>query len=88
MSIGINMTSIAMKICGAEPEYHIIRDKEANTAVSSVARTLAHESRGETANVKIASQISLFGALSISPPHLSVIISFSKRNIPSKSSPS
>ena len=34
MSIGINRTSMAMKICSAEPEYHIIRDNEANTAVS------------------------------------------------------
>ena len=70
------------------PEYHIIRDKEANTAVSSVASIFAHESRGDIAKVKTASQINLFGDFSISPPHLSVIIRFSKRNIPSKSSPS
>ena len=60
---------MAMKICSADPEYHIMRDREANTAVSSVARTLAHESSGETAKVKTASQINLFGVLSILQPH-------------------
>ena len=47
MSIGINKTSMAMKICRAEPEYQIIRDNEAKTAVSSVAVTLPQEKSGD-----------------------------------------
>ena len=48
---------MAIRIRRADPEYQIMRDKEANTAVSSVARMLAHESSGETANVKTASDL-------------------------------
>jgi hypothetical protein len=51
MSIGTNRTSMAIKICCADPEYHIMRDREANTAVSSLAITLPQASNGESINV-------------------------------------
>ena len=57
---------MAIKICRAEPEYQIMRDREANTAVSSVAVTLPQEKSGDRKNVKTARILSLFSAFSIS----------------------
>lgn len=54
-----------MKICSAEPEYQIMRDREAKTAVSSVAVTLPQENSGDRKNVKMARILSLFAAFSI-----------------------
>ena len=53
-SIGINRTSMATNIRNALPEYQIMREREANTAVSSVDITLTHAQAGEMRNVKSA----------------------------------
>ena len=46
ISIGINMTAMAMKILIEEPEYQVMRDRDANTAVSSLAITLPQAKTG------------------------------------------
>ena len=66
ISIGINRTSMAMNIRTEEPENHIMRDSDANTAVSSLAMTLPHANRGDNRNVKNARNLRRFAVLSIS----------------------
>ncbi len=58
------MISIATSIRNSLPEYQIIREREANTAVSSLAITLPQAHRGEITKVKVPSSISLFAVLS------------------------
>ena len=64
--MGINMTAMAMKILIEEPEYQIMRDRDANTAVSSLAITLPQAKTGARKKVKTASR---FAALSICLAH-------------------
>jgi hypothetical protein len=64
-SIGMNMTAMAMKIRKDDPEYHIMRESEANTAVSSLALMLAQANNGDRTNVTTAMIRSLFCARSI-----------------------
>ena len=59
------MTAMAMKIRREEPEYQIMREREAKTAVSSLAPMLPHAHKGERTNVNTAMIRSLFDALSI-----------------------
>ena len=54
-----------MKILIEEPEYQIMRDRDANTAVSSLAITLPQAKTGARIKVKNASRFSRFSALSI-----------------------
>ncbi len=56
---------MAMNMRMEEPENHIMRDSDANTAVSSLAKTLPHASKGDTINVNMARYFSLFAAFSI-----------------------
>ena len=54
--MGINMTAMAMKILIEEPEYQIMRDRDANTAVSSLAITLPQAKTGARKKVKTATR--------------------------------
>lgn len=63
--MGINMTAMAMKILIEEPEYQIMRDRDANTAVSSLAITLPQAKTGARKKVKTTSRFSRFAVLSI-----------------------
>ena len=56
---------IAMKIRNAEPEYHIMRDSDANTAFSSLDITLPQATNGEMIKVNSASILSFFTVLFI-----------------------
>ena len=57
--------SMAMNIHSALPEYHIIRERDANTAVSLLETMLPQETIGERKKVKKASQRNLFMVLFI-----------------------
>ena len=57
--MGINMTTMAMKILIEEPEYQIMRDRDANTAVSSLAITLPQAKTGARKKVKTTSVLFL-----------------------------
>ena len=51
-SIGKNIAIMEISILHGSPEYHINREREANTAVSSLAMTLPQASKGETMKEK------------------------------------
>ena len=62
--MGMNITAMAMNIRINEPENHIMRDSDANTAVSSLAITLPQANSGDRKNVNTARMINLLGSFS------------------------
>ena len=77
-----------MKILIEEPEYQIMRDRDANTAVSSLAITLPQAKTGARIKVKNASRFAAFPLYPFASPlpFPDDLIRFSKRNMPSPSS--